>query len=146
MSFSAEGYQLAALERLDSAEKLYDGHDYVMCHYAAGLAVECILRAYRYRRDPEFDSRHDLYLLYRASGVDAVIPDKKRYAVNASLAIVYSLWSNDHRFRSKADLRRFLRRRGLHRGIKGDFVKESARRIRIEADYLVTLWSQLWKR
>ncbi len=37
--------------------------------YCGGLAVECILRAFRWRKDPSFEGRHDLEELFEASGL-----------------------------------------------------------------------------
>src|SRR3954466_9232425 len=102
MSFDADVYLAAAKERIAEAAELYDGRRYVLCHYVSGLAVECLLRAYRFRKNPEFDSRHDLFALYDASGMADQIPESEAFAVNAALAEVVRRWANDHRYRSAA--------------------------------------------
>lgn len=81
MSFDADVYLAAAKERIAEAAELYDSRRYVLCHYMSGLAVECLLRAYRFRKDPEFDSRHDLFALYHASGMADQIPEAKAFVV-----------------------------------------------------------------
>ena len=63
MTFGASDYKIAAEEHVSAARELYVRQRYVLAHYVAGLAVECMLRAYRGRIDPVFYGRHDLYLL-----------------------------------------------------------------------------------
>ena len=48
MSFNAEVYLTAARERLAEAKDLYNSRRYGLSHYVGGLAVECLLRAYRF--------------------------------------------------------------------------------------------------
>src|SRR5262245_62663869 len=71
MDFTAEHYFLASVERMSQAQHLYrqgEGY-YALAMYAAGLAVECLLRAYIVKRKREFESRHDLLLLFKESGI-----------------------------------------------------------------------------
>jgi hypothetical protein len=145
MAFSAESYRDAAREHIEAARALYRSRHFVLCHYVGGLAVECLLRAYRFRKNPEFDARHDLYTLFHDSGILAAIPQPELHAANAALVAVSVRWTNDHRFRSLPELRGFLRRIHLHRGIKGDFVKESARRITEAAAEFIQIGLRAWK-
>jgi len=46
--------------------------------YVAGVAVECMLRAFITRRSAEFEGRHDIARLYRASGIWRVDPAAMR--------------------------------------------------------------------
>ena len=144
--FTAEGYRTAAEEHVTAARELHEAGQYVLSHYVAGLAVECLFRAYRFRFDPEFDARHDLHALYRASRFDALIPEGVKTEVSAALSEVILRWNNDYRFRSAASLRTHLRKAGLSRSIKGDFVKESSRRITEAAFRIVNLGVSLWNR
>ena len=123
----AETYREAAREHIDLAQDLHDAGRYVMSHYLAGLAVECILRAYLYRLSPIFSGRHDLPVLYRASQLDRTVDPAEENNVNAALVEVSRRWSNSHRYRTEDALRLFLRRAGI--GHKGKFVRESSRRI-----------------
>ena len=123
----AETYRAAAQEHSALAVDLHDDGHYVMAHYVAGLAVECIFRAYRYRIDPVFDARHNLEALYAAANFGAVIPPDQGPAVEAALAEVVRCWSSNHRFRSELALREYLRQANL--GRTGKFVRESSRRI-----------------
>jgi HEPN domain-containing protein len=146
MSFNAQDYLDAARERLAEAKHLYYSRRYGLSHYAAGLAVECLLRAYRFRRDPEFDSRHDLYVLIDASGMAGVIPKGQVFEAGVTLTAIARRWTNNHRFRSERALRRWLKRAGLDRGMKGDYLKENARRIIEAAEAFVELGIRSWQR
>ena len=123
----AETYREAAREHIDLAQELHDAGRFVMSHYLAGLAVECILRAYLYRLSPVFSGRHDLPVLYRASQIDSFLALEDQDKVAAALIDVSRRWSNSHRYRSEDALRRFLYRAGI--GRKGKFVRESSRQI-----------------
>ncbi len=123
----AEIYRDAAQEHKTLAVELHEAGRYVMAHYVAGLAVECILRAYRYRFDPAFDARHDLKALYAASRFGNTVPPEDEEGISEVFAEVVRRWSNSHRFRSERALHDYLRQAGL--GHKGKFVRESSRRI-----------------
>ena len=42
---------------------------FALSMYTAGLAVECLLRAFRWKKDKSFEGRHDLEDLLKASGL-----------------------------------------------------------------------------
>lgn len=142
--FTAKLYLAAGVERAGVLESLHDADEYVLAVYAAGLAVECVLRAYRVRVDPEFSSRHDLWELAAEARFADLVPGlAEKYA--ADLGAVAVRWSNNHRFRTAAALLKYLKRAGLDRRVKGDVLKENSRRIVNAALDLVTLGARLWK-
>lgn len=148
MNLTAEDYRWAALDRIRAAEVLHARGKYGSAIYAAGVAVECTLRAYRVRIEPEFDARHDLRLLLTASGLQNYVPEKRRAEVGAALGDVWSRWKNDYRYASDDRILRDLRDRGLTLGIKGDSLgqlKENSRRILEKAHELVGLGEGRWK-
>ncbi len=63
MVSTAKNYYGAALERIADADLLHAEGHYPFAMYASGLAVECLLRAFRLLNDPSFDERHDLWQL-----------------------------------------------------------------------------------
>jgi HEPN domain-containing protein len=144
MAIDAETYRAAAKEHVTAARVLYDNGHFALAHYVAGLAVECILRAYRARVDGEFDSRHDLKRLSDLAKFAQVVPQRREEAIGVAFAVVLAQWSNEHRFRSVAALRKYLTRLGLYRGVKGDFVKECTRRIVNAASEIVALGVTRW--
>ena len=136
----AETYREAAREHMSLARELHEAGRYVMSHYLAGLAVECILRAYLYRLSPIFTGRHDLLVLYREALFDSVVMPEDKDEVKAALTEVTRRWSNSHRYRSEDALRLFLRRAGI--GDRGKFVRESSRRI-VNAAFIVANQGEL---
>jgi hypothetical protein len=68
-----------------------------------------MLRAYRALSDPEFDSRHDLLELLRASNLENFVPQKRRAEVAAALGEVWVRWKNDYRYAPTGRLSQALR-------------------------------------
>ena len=60
MQFGSETYRKGALERIGEAQMLYRSDQFVGSIYLAGLAVAAYMRALVWRRDNQFDERHDL--------------------------------------------------------------------------------------
>lgn len=141
MDFTADHYFRASVERMSQAQHLYrqgEGY-YALAMYAAGLAVECLLRAYMVKRSREFESRHDLLLLFKECGILDVDVDKLRAkrltqeqiethqkALWSSVSIVHVLWRNNYRFASEARLLAHLKKMKLYQGVKGNLLKAKA--------------------
>lgn len=141
MDFTADHYFRAGVERMSQAQHLYrqgEGY-YALAIYAAGLAVECLLRAYMVKRSRVFESRHDLLLLFKESGILGVDVDRLKakgltqeqiqahqrglwFSVNT----VFILWRNNYRFASEARLLTHLKKMKLYRGVKGSLLKAKA--------------------
>jgi hypothetical protein len=50
MDFRAEDYYRAGLERMRQARTVYhEGESFALAMYSGGLAVECMLRAFRWK-------------------------------------------------------------------------------------------------
>jgi hypothetical protein len=141
MDFAADHYFRAGVERMSQAQHLYregDGH-YALAMYAAGLAVECLLRAYLGKRKRAFESRHDLLLLFKESGIVHVNPDTLRAkgltdeqirdhqkGLWSSVNDVFILWQNNYRYASEARLLAHLKKMKLYQKVKGDLLKAKA--------------------
>jgi hypothetical protein len=55
MQFRADQYYQASLERMKQSLRLYyDGRAFALAMYCAGLAVESLLRAFRWAEDASF--------------------------------------------------------------------------------------------
>lgn len=144
--YFAEMYRAAAKEHMDDARLLYRSDRYALSLYVAGLAVECTLRAYRVRRDPQFDARHDLRDLHKLAAFNLVIPEKRSREVNAAMSEIVTLWRNDHRYHSNESLRQDLKKRRLVGGIKGDPLKTLCARAVDAAITVVTSGEAQWTR
>jgi hypothetical protein len=163
MDFRAEEYYRASTERMRQARAIFNsGQGYALAMYCGGLAVECMLRAYRWRRDRSFTGRHDLTDLLRASdliGIDEAhmrrrgVPTEEAVAyaleLQAALNEIVILWHNNLRFASEARLRAHLNKLGRLRGVKGDALKKNAADLLNAAqtviDRGVTLWNSARK-
>ena len=149
IQFDPDSLKEAALERITTARHLYDAKAGGSKHfstaiYVAGVAVECILRAYRLKQDPQFDSRHDLADLLRESGFVGFVPEKRKREVSAALGEVWARWKNEYRYASDRRLLGDLKTRRLTAGIKGDQLKESARIVIENAYELINVGVARW--
>lgn len=123
--FNAHTYLKAAREHIGTVQVLLDAERYVATFYLSGVAVECMLRAYYFRRNPVFDARHDLLEIARSAKFTQNMPDTLREQVTADLNDVALRWSNAHRYRSEAALRGFLNRAKLNRFGEGRTIRGS---------------------
>jgi hypothetical protein len=158
MKFTAEHYCHAALERIEQAKLLYShGKSYAAAMYLGGVAVESLLRAFRLRKDPTFDERHDLAQLFKASGIltiDSDLLEAKGLTPNqitayvrelhTAVTTVYLLWSNDYRYAGEDRLRAHVKTLKLTWRDKGDQLKSGAFRMLNAAQRFVDKGAILW--
>jgi hypothetical protein len=157
--FRPEHYYRAALERMAQSVSLYTRDEsYSLCMYVAGLAVECLLRAFRLLHDPTFDEGHDIQRLYKASGIHRVNRaslafrgfteeeiDDYLWNIRSAVNDVALLWANDYRFASEERLRTHLKKNvELRRGVRGEILKACALRLVNAAQTIVNKGSALW--
>ena len=145
MRFNDVFYLNAAKEHTALLRDLHDDGYYVLSHYVSGLAVECLFRAYYYKIERQFVERHDLYEWARRSRFLDTVSERNTEVVGAALFEVATRWNNNLRYCSEASLRVFLKKAGKDRGIRGDFIKESSRRIVNASIVLVTHGVLKWK-
>lgn len=143
-------YRDAAEEHVTTAALLQDNAAYVGAYYFAGLAVECLLRAYRYRIDPVFDARHDLYELAKVSNFFGGLGEEDSERGRALLGEVIVRWTNTHRYRSLKVLRSFVIKAGLHhlsgsQTVRGDVVAHNGRILVASAKQLVEMGVRKWE-
>jgi hypothetical protein len=142
MDFPPEHYFQTAAQRMRQAQRLYqEGSSFALAIYVGGVAVECLLRAFKGRRDPTFDDRHDLLRLFAASGMLRVDRDKLREngwtearidehlkTLRVAVNEIFRLWANNYRFASEERLRSHLKQITGYQRTKGDYLKEQTRR------------------
>ena len=162
MKFLPEHYVEAASERIEQAEALFRIRHYSLAMDTAGRAVECILRAYFFRRngmDAKLEAAHDIVRLFKACGLEAIAVearqrrgdseseiDRFRQDLFADIGSISQTWSNDFRYASENRVRADLRRKNLHRGVKGDFLKFNAQRLIAAARRIVDEGVERWTR
>ncbi|MGO9470445.1 MAG: hypothetical protein ACLQVF_40650 [Isosphaeraceae bacterium] len=123
MDFPPEHYFQTATQRMRQARHLYqEGSSFALAIYVGGVAVECLLRAFKGLRDPTFDEKHDLLRLFAASGIlrvdrtkllakhwtDTQIDGHLR-TLKVTVNEIYRLWANNYRFASEERLRSHLK-------------------------------------
>jgi HEPN domain-containing protein len=138
-------YVAAAQERLSNARLLYEAAHYSFALYAAGVAVESLLRAFIAQKEPVLEAAHNLALLLRTSQIKHyVTPDESEEIYFALITLSLS-WKNDLRYTSNDRLRRRLKKRKLDRGIRGDFLKENCRIAIDMASTIIRIGVKAWK-
>ena len=166
-------YYEAARERLDQARFLFDVpqedaeralHDkrYALVVYAAGVAVESVLRAYRLKIDDTFDGRHNIEALFTASGLEdrllehlegqgvdpAVVADRLR-ELRAAVSSVAAIWRNAHRYASdralvKDLIERKIIARSQNKGAKAALLRAQARILVQAATTVIGAGEEVW--
>jgi hypothetical protein len=158
MQFRADEYFHAGLERMRQATRTFrDDESFALAMYCGGLAVECMLRAFRTLDDDSFDERHDLMALLKGSRllrIDEEFLEKKgttdeavresRLQINQALNEVVILWHNSLRFTCERSLKAHLRRIGRIQGVRGNPLKKNARDLLDAAQRLVDRGTVLW--
>ena len=144
--YNAAQFHLAAASSLlgiSEPNKLLTKYDYFWAHYAAGLSVECILRAHGMKASSEFVGRHDLMKLAEKSAFLS-LPREARYDdYRSDLVEVNERWHSDQRFMEEKQLERFLNDLGYDK-IKGDRIKYSSQRVYELATRIVGLGTVKW--
>jgi HEPN domain-containing protein len=101
VEFTSNTYREAALEHLKRAQILYVSEQFFLAHFLSGLAVECMLRAYRLRIDRELDSRHDLRELAKSACFYDLIPAVLQSDYGAKFALLNERWRSNQRYMSE---------------------------------------------
>jgi hypothetical protein len=158
MQFTGEEYFRASTERMQQARMIHSaGGSSALTMYCAGLAVECLLRAFRWEKDRTFEGRHDLDDLLKASALLRINEEQMRRrgasedrigesskALRAAMNQVVTLWHNNLRFASEGSLRAFLNRIGRLQGIRGDALKKNSSDLLEAAQMIITRGVVLW--
>jgi hypothetical protein len=141
MDFRPEHYFQTATQRMRQAQQLYqEGQSFALAIYVGGVAVECLLRAFKDRRNPTYDEKHHLLRLFASSGMlrvnraelrakhwtDDQIDEHLR-TLQVAVNEIFRLWANNYRFASEERLRSHLKQITGYQKIKGDYLKEQAR-------------------
>lgn len=146
MANRTDTYKDAAAEYATILEQLHLESRFVLTHYLSGLAVECMLLAYKFRRDPHFDPNHRLAVLAKDAGFFDFVSQGSRDELRAALHILVERWDNAHRYRSQSALRTFLAQRALDRRVSGDRLKYSSRLMVNAAVWIVAEGNIRWPR
>jgi len=139
-------YFYAAQERMTQASLLRREEHFALAMYVAGVAVECMLRAY-HRTDAVFDEKHDIVQAFKNCDFDR-LGDPARKRLRGPVQTVHLLWQNRFRFFSEDRLRAHLKalvqnQRGVNRG--ADFLKVRCQELEDACLVVVTTGVQRWR-
>lgn len=143
---------------MKQARGLYqDGAAYSLAMYCGGLAVESLLRAFRWAEDTSFEGRHDLSDLLKASRLLRIGEEFMRRKGTSEDAIYHAgvelrgamnevimLWRNNLRFASETSLKAYLKTLGRLQGIKGDPLKKNTADLLNAAETVINRGVTLW--
>jgi len=146
MESPAEKYYRAALERIEDANFLHNEGHYPFAMYASGLAVECLLRAFRMLKDPSFEERHDLWQLWKQTALADIRRESSYEKIHTLLGYVNARWRNSYRFAAVDEVRSLLRKSGLTRGLKGDLLKYHSKMLFEASREFLQLGGLRWER
>lgn len=158
MQFRDRDYYRASLQRIRQAQALSMEKDaYALPMYCSGLAVECLLRAFRWKADKSFEGRHDLNDLLKASGILRVNDEYMRRKgkdeeeilrasreFRAAVNEIVILWHNNLRFASEMRLKAHLTELNRVQGIKGDPLRKNALDLIDAAQLIINKGIVLW--
>ena len=145
MPSTGADYRNAALERMGDANQLKRVERYPFAMYAAGLAVECMLRAFRHP-DREHDAHHDVVNHLAACDRDR-LGDRAWSKLRGPVQTVHLLWLNNFRYAYEAKLRRHLNEIGYYaRAARGsDTLKVACVELMDAALAIVTVGDERWR-
>lgn len=142
---TAESYYRTALERIEDAHLLHTQSHYSLAMYVSGLAVECMLRAFRLLTDESFEERHDLWRIWKKTALADIYIEPAYSQIYQNLITVTTLWKNELRFHSQSELKSFLKSAGKDRGIKGDALKYLSKKLFEAANELIRVGGKRWR-
>jgi hypothetical protein len=126
----AEEYLEAAREHYVALTELPEKpRHYPLAYYLAGLAVECLFRAYEELGGAPHDAGHGLQQHALNGRFLDLMPQSKREELADDLSEICKRWFNNHRYRSLSSLRRILKEAklfnmiGQRRTLRGDIVQ-----------------------
>jgi len=158
MITSPEGYYLAAVQRFKEATFLYRGlaekgfraEGYAAgAIYLAGLAAECLYRAFIFRAEPKADIKpHDLRILADDRFMKEIANRPVYDKISRANKFIYEAWANEHRYRDNDSLCRYYKkhRRSLCAAVKGDVAKYICGRMLTELETVFKVAREKWQR
>jgi hypothetical protein len=80
----------------------------VFAVYCAGVAVECMLRAYMAKNNVAFDAKHDIKKLYEKSQMAALLSNNEKEKISAAIITLHKNWDNNFRYSYGKRIKRLI--------------------------------------
>ena len=116
--------------------------------YCAGVAIECMFRAYILLHSKEFDSKHSLKKLYSKSRLIERLNNKEKDELMKMLLVADRIWHNDLRYYSE---NRYKRLKGheiakLPRPPKdiAKYIQNKESDIFAASEYIIRIGAEKW--
>lgn len=118
---------------------------YAFAMYAAGVAAECMLRAFRHP-DREHLAHHDVVAHFSACD-EARLGEHARTKLRGPVATVHLLWLNNYRYCDEERMRRHLRAVARYKrvGRGADILKVASIELLDAALQIVTIGDERWR-
>ena len=145
MPTTSTDYRNAALERMGDATQLSRLERYPFAMYAAGVAAECMLRAFRHA-DRDHLAHHDVVAHFAACD-RALLGERAWARLRAAVQTVHLLWLNGFRYAHAKRLRRHLNDLGYYQRVKrgSDTLKVACIELMDAALGIVTIGDERWR-
>lgn len=107
--FTKTDYLSAAMARENDMKHLRNNPNCIVFSiYCAGVAIECMLRAYISRHSSEYSSRHDLIKLLIESNLASLLTIREREQITVDIKEAVKIWNNNLRYTSELRIKRIL--------------------------------------
>jgi hypothetical protein len=138
-------YHAVALERMGDAEELRRLRRYPFAMYAAGVAAECMLRAFRHK-DREHPAHHDLVAHFGVCD-RAQLGEHAWAKLRDPVQTVHLLWLNNFRYKPEHRLRQHLKDIKFDKRVKkgSDTLKVACIELIDAALQVVTVGEERWQ-
>jgi hypothetical protein len=158
MITTPEGYYLAAVQRYKEATFLFRGlakrgekaETYAAgAIYLAGVATECLYRAFILRTEPDADIKpHDLKALADDRFLKEITNRGVYDKISRANKFIYEGWSNEHRYRDNESLNKYYKKHRLVlcKGVRGNVAKYVCGRMLTELEVVFKVAKEKWRR
>lgn len=147
--YTGNDYLTAARARLTEADVLKENpRTMIMAMYCAGVAIECIFRAYIVLQDKTWDSRHNLEKLYQRSHLSSKLDEEERSVLLQFVKLASRIWTNDLRYVSEVRFKRikaheFVKNRYNPKDI-GKYIGKTCDDLFRASSYIVDIGEKKW--
>lgn len=147
-AFTKNDYYDASLKRLEDVRYLQKREDSIIfALYCAGVAVECMFRAYILQESSEFNSKHDLINLFTESKLLSKCTLEEKKLLTSTVKRIYSIWFNNLRYTTDKRMKRIIINR--HTGKRNfkninKWIKSEFEHIFSDTEYIIKLGVTKW--
>jgi hypothetical protein len=151
MKKTVDEYRNAALAHINAARAIRESPDehlrsFVSSNYLAGLAVECMLRAYAMRAEVPFSESHSIRYWYGVAKFHNIGGTAERENVRSAVNVLFTHWLSEQRYWGEEFLLAHFKKAHLDRDVKGSNpLKELTRQTYDAAYEVVQIGVAGWK-